>query len=114
MDMKITTEDQNSGTIVHISGKIDALTSDELEGTLKRLCDQGTEKLVVDLENVQYISSAGLRVLIVISKMMSGKGFFCICSANESVLKIIKMAGFDAFMNIFDNIETAKANLDKS
>jgi len=114
MGIDIIVEKIEPGTIVHVSGKIDATTSDELEDTLLDVIGQGEINIILDLEETAYISSAGLRVLVVIAKQMYDSGHFCLCNASDNVLSIIKMAGFYVFMNIYDDIETAKDNIAES
>jgi anti-anti-sigma factor len=111
MNITITIEKQSENSIVHVSGKIDATTSDELENALVELLEQEENKIILDLEGTNYISSAGLRVLIVIAKQMYDSGHFCLCNASDNVSEIIKMSGFDVFMNIYDDLSTAKEKI---
>ena len=111
MDITINIDNEDSFSIVHVTGKVDATTSDSFEIELMKLLDQGETQIIFDLENTRYISSAGLRVLIVVAKKLYGTGYFCLCNANNNVQEVIKMSGLDAFMHIHDDIETAKKNL---
>ncbi|MCK5099018.1 MAG: STAS domain-containing protein [Desulfobacteraceae bacterium] len=111
MNITITVEKEADCSIVHVSGKIDATTSDELEDTLIELLDQGKKNIILDLEDTNYISSAGLRVLVVITKQMYDSGNFCLCNASDNVHEIIEMAGFNLFMNIYDDLSTAKEKI---
>ncbi len=111
MDIAIQTDKEDNFSIVHVSGKIDATTSGKLETTLSGMIDQGEANIILDLENTNYISSAGLRILVVITKKVHGSGNLCICNANKNVYEIIEMAGFHAFMTICDSIEAAKQKI---
>ena len=108
MDITITVEKEDNCSVVMVSGKIDASTSDELEDTLIDLMDQGEQNIILDLQGTTYISSAGLRVLVVATKQVYDTGHFCLCNASSNVLEIIEMAGFNVFMNIYEDLSTAK------
>lgn len=107
MDIDIQIEKEDNFSMVVVSGRIDAASSDELEDALVGLLDDGENNIILDLENTNYISSAGLRVLVVITKQLYDSGFFCLCNASDNVSEIIEMAGFNAFMNICDDRQSA-------
>lgn len=111
MGIGINTEKETGYVIVHVSGKIDATTSDELEDTLLDLLDDGETRIIMDLEGAEYISSAGLRVLVAITKQVYDTGHFCLCNVTDNVYEIIDMAGFHVFMNIYDDLSTAIENI---
>ena len=108
MDIDITISKEELCSIVHVAGKIDAITSGELEDKLLGIIENGEKKIILDLADTEYISSAGLRVLIVVTKYLYDSGYFCICNASNNVREIIEMAGFNAFMTLYDDLETAK------
>lgn len=111
MDIQIDTEKHDQYTVVHVSGKIDAATSDDLEDTFMDLIGEGEVRIILELENTSYISSAGLRVLVVVTKTLYDSGQFCLCNTNDNVREIIEMAGFTSFMTIYDDLETACKNV---
>ena len=111
MDISIEIEIQDNFSIVSVSGRIDAATSDNLEDTLVDLIDQGQRNIILDIENTTYISSAGLRILVVITKQLYDSGHFCLCNANDHVNEIIEMAGFNMFMNICQDLDSAKESI---
>lgn len=111
MGLTITIEKETGFSIAHASGKIDATTSDDLEDALVDLLEQGEDNIILDMEDISYISSAGLRVLVVVTKQVYDSGHFCLCNANDNVLEIIEMAGFNVFMNIYDDLSTAKEKI---
>lgn len=111
MNIAINVEKESNYSIVHVTGKIDATTSDELEDVLVDLLENGEQNIILDLENTKYISSAGLRVLVAITKQVYDTGHFCLCNANDNVQEIIDMAGFNVFMNIYDNLSTAREKI---
>ena len=111
MDIEITIDRNSTFTIVHVSGRIDASTSDNLEDTFMELLDKDETRIILDLQNTSYISSAGLRVLVVVSKQMHETGQFCLCSLNDNVREIIEMSGFNTFIDIYDDSETAQRTM---
>ena len=80
-----------------IGGRLDTNTSPELSETLKGL-DDSCEALVLDLANLEYISSAGLRVLVSAHKQM--KGNLTIRNVSAEVMQVLHMAGFDRRLHI--------------
>ncbi|MCM2286451.1 MAG: STAS domain-containing protein [Desulfobacula sp.] len=111
MNIAITVEKAADYSIVNVSGKIDASTSDALEDVLVDLLGQGEKNIILSLKDTVYISSAGLRVLVVIAKQVYDSGHFCLCNASDNVLEIIEMAGFNVFMNIYEDLSTAKEKI---
>ncbi len=113
MDINITVDKEELCSVVHVAGKIDAMTSEDLEDKLLGMIESGEKKIILDLQDTNYISSAGLRVLIVVTKYLYDSGYFCICNASDNVSEIIEMAGFNAFMTLYDDLETARNEIDK-
>lgn len=81
-----------------LKGRLDAATSPELERTLKTLPGNPTE-LVMLFEEVDYISSAGLRVLLMAQKLFPGKAF-TIRKVQPAVMEVFQATGFTSFLNI--------------
>ncbi len=111
MNNTIRIEDEPGFSIVRVAGKIDATTSDKLEDSLIDLLNKGQKNIILDLKDANYISSAGLRVLVAITKQLYDSGHFCLCNANDNVQEIIDMAGFRVFMNIYEDLSTAKQEI---
>jgi anti-anti-sigma factor len=103
--MEITTRTQDGITIIDISGKLDASNSKVAEKTILDAEGEGS-KIILNMENLEYISSAGLRVLLLSAKKArSGHGKFCIVSLSESVQDVFEISGFSAIFEIADNVE---------
>ena len=90
-----------NGTILEVAlaGRLDTMTAPELEKELNAQLD-GAEKLVFDFSNVEYISSAGLRVLLSAHKKMSAKGGMTIKNINEIVSEVFEVTGLTDILNI--------------
>lgn len=106
--MDIQIEDRRTHAVVAVAGKIDAVTCTELEESLNQLTDAGQNRLLINFKEVSYISSAGLRVLLSTTKKVFGKGSLSLCLLSKDVENIITMAGFEQFMTIYDDMETAE------
>jgi anti-sigma B factor antagonist len=95
--MNITTTVDGSTTTIALEGWLDTNTSPELGAALQDL-DDGCESLVLDLANLEYISSAGLRLLVSAHKQM--KGNLTIRNVSAEVMQVLHMAGFDRRLHI--------------
>ncbi len=85
--------DQNGTSLkIALEGRLDTMTAPELEKELKKGLD-GIDDLEVDLEKLEYISSAGLRVLLFAQKLMQGKGRLKITHVNAIVQEVFEVTG---------------------
>lgn len=91
--MTVTLKKEGTELISAVEGRLDTLTSPQLE---EKLSDElsGITKLVFDLKDLVYISSAGLRVLVAFSKKMAGHGEMVIRNANNDIMDIFEVTGF--------------------
>lgn len=93
--MKIQEEQTQGVTVVAPVGRVDSTTSDALDRHLVKLSAAGTRAVVIDFEGVEYISSAGLRVMLSLAKRMREKrGVLALCSMNDGVRQVFELAGF--------------------
>ena len=97
--MKIVKTQNASALTIALEGRLDTTTAPELEAELKSSLDDVTE-LILDFENLDYISSAGLRVLLSAQKVMMKKGEMKVIHANETVMEIFEVTGFSDILNI--------------
>lgn len=84
---------------VILDGRLDTTTSPALEAELKQSIN-GITELVFDFTNLEYISSAGLRVLLSAQKVMNKQGDMIIKNANENVKEVFEVTGFVDILNI--------------
>jgi anti-anti-sigma factor len=93
--MTITAERIDGIDVVVPVGRIDSTTSDALDSHLQRLVSAGTPRVVIDFAGVEYISSAGLRVLLSLAKRTrETKGGLALAALNGSVRLVFELAGF--------------------
>ena len=91
--MNINIEKENGITILTIEGRLDTTTAPELEKTINNE-GESLENLVLDFKGVDYISSAGLRVLLTAQKKMNAQGSMELRNVSEAVMDIFEMTGF--------------------
>lgn len=84
---------------VALTGRLDTTTSPQLETELRNSLD-GVDSLTLDLKDLEYISSAGLRVLLSAQKVMNRQGRMVIRNVNEIVLEVFSVTGFTDILTI--------------
>ena len=97
--MKIEKKLNEKALVIELEGRLDTTTAPQLEAELKNSLD-GVTELVFDLGALEYISSAGLRVLLSAYKTMRGQGSMKITNANELVKEVFEVTGFSDFLPI--------------
>ena len=90
---------ENSAVSFVLEGRLDTVTAPELEQSIKESID-GITDLVMDFEKLEYISSAGLRVLLSAQKIMNRRGTMKIVHVNETVMEIFEVTGFTDILTI--------------
>ncbi len=99
--MEIAVSDAGEIKVVRIEGKLDTQSSPHAQAQLTQLIDQGATKLVVNFEKLDYISSAGLRILLAVAKRLKGdSGELRICSLNEVVQEVFDISGFTTILTV--------------
>lgn len=84
---------------VALAGRLDTVTAPELEKELK-VCLEGVTMLSFDMAELEYISSAGLRVLLSVQKLMSRQGKIKVFHVNETIMEFFEVTGFSDFLTI--------------
>ena len=94
------TKKQNGTTLeIALEGRLDTMTAPELEAELNQSLS-AADSLVLDFSKLDYISSAGLRVLLSAHKIMSGKGGMKVTHVNEIVQEVFDVTGFADILTI--------------
>jgi len=88
-----------SALTLAIEGRLETITAPELEAVVKNELD-GVSELTFDFANLDYISSAGLRVLLAAQKKMAAQGSMKVINPNEIVNEIFSVTGFDDILTI--------------
>ena len=97
--MNITTQKNNGSLTVSIEGRLDTATSPELDAELKAQFPEITE-LIIDMEKLEYLSSAGLGVLLSAQKIMNKQGSMTVKNVNETIMEIFEITGFSDILTI--------------
>lgn len=112
--MQVTEEDRGDLTILRVEGRIDSTSSPILDKKVNALIDEGHHRLLLNLENVEYVSSAGMRLFLsATKKLKSLGGAFIVCAPTEDVMDVIKMAGFHHILTIVSSEKKALNNNSK-
>ena len=99
MSLKIEKKNEGTKDTEMLSGRLDTTTAPELDVFAeKELAD--TQELVLDFADLEYISSAGLRVILKAQKIMNGKGGMKVINVNESIMDVFEITGFADFLTI--------------
>lgn len=96
--MKIDLKKEEKKLTIILEGKLDTNTSSDLESKLSELDE--IEEVVIDMKKLDYISSAGLRVLLSMQKIMNKQGKMTIINVCENVMDIFEVTGFSNILNI--------------
>ncbi len=98
--------------VVRPRGRLDALEAPMFESTLAQRVDDGDVRFVVDFAAVDYISSAGLRSLLSLSRMTrSREGGVAVCALSGVVREVFEVAGFQAFLPMAETVAEAERAL---
>ena len=84
---------------VEVKGRLDTTTAPELEAALENALT-GVEELVMDFSELEYISSAGLRVLLATQKKMQNQGTMTVTGVSDIVMEVFEVTGFCDILNI--------------
>ena len=97
--MNIDRSVEGTTTNLKISGRLDTSTAPELEATINN-CLAGVEDLVMDFEGLEYVSSAGLRVILKTQKIMNKQGSMKIINVNDTIMEVFDITGFADVLTI--------------
>ena len=110
--MEIVAEKKNDISIFKLQGRLDSNTAPEFEEKLFQDIKTGALNVVVDFENLDYISSAGLRVILKATKELKrSEGRFVLCALKDYVKEVFEISGFDSFLPIVADMEAALAKM---
>ncbi|GFI68898.1 putative anti-sigma factor antagonist BtrV [Lachnospiraceae bacterium] len=97
--MKITKTQNGNSLYLALEGRLDTNTAPELEASIKGSVD-GVEELTIDMEALDYLSSAGLRVLLGAQKIMNKQGSMRVTHVNDTIMDIFEVTGFADILTI--------------
>jgi stage II sporulation protein AA (anti-sigma F factor antagonist) len=110
--MEIAEETSGETLVIAARGRVDSVSSGELERRLVGHLDAGVRHVVVDLAGVEYISSAGLRVLLLTAKRLKPPlGVLVLCGLGPGVRAVLELAGFTSLFTVEPDREHALARV---
>ncbi len=106
--MDVTFNQEGNRITGVLAGKLNSNTAPSLEEQLKQYTSPPNAHLVLDFENMDYISSAGLRVVLTVTRAFKPTDWtFATCSLQEHVQEVFEMSGFDNFIDIYPSRDDA-------
>lgn len=108
--MKLEIEKRDDVLILHLAGRLDSSSSPELERQVTEQVENGAHRLVFDLGALDYISSAGLRVILLAGKKLRGvKGKLVLVGLRDMVREVFDMSGFMTLFAVEDTVDAGVA-----
>lgn len=106
--MEITARDYKRVTVVRVTGRVDASTAAQFEAALKEYIAGDHSHLILEMDETDYLSSAGARILISAQKAMRGKGGkVLLAQPSERVREVLQLAGLESIFPVYDDTEAA-------
>lgn len=106
--MLIDIRTENDILIVSVDGRIDTLSAPDFQTRMEELMDREEPRVILDLEKLQYVSSAGLRAMLVVAKKAASSGKrLSLCSLQEMVRKVFDISGFTGMIPVYDCLKDA-------
>ena len=113
--MSVTIAEENISDrvrLISLQGTLDAPNAMAIEDEFKDLLTGDSGHVIVDLSGIDYISSYGLRMLLIGAKALHGtEGGFYLASPNEHVSRVISVAGYDSMFPVYHSVQEAVADL---
>lgn len=112
MALEIGTKEVNDVVVFDLIGNLDTNTAPDAETSINNYLESGTKKMVINLGQTKYVSSAGLRVFLATAKKMTASGGAVkLCSANEVVQEILDISGFSSILDVKGSEEEALSEI---
>lgn len=106
--MQLDFENRSGAVVIFARGRIDAVNAQEFEKQCFGIIESGSSRLIIDMSKLEYISSAGLRSILSIAKVLrKNSGDIKFCCLQGMVCEVFAISGFSAMFSIFETIEEA-------
>ena len=103
--MEINVEEKNGTLISHVAGRVDSANAREFDQALNSAIGDH-KNVLLDLGDLSYISSSGLRILLLLAKSLRARGAkFALCSLSGPIREVFEISGFDQIITIFDSAD---------
>ena len=109
--MELTEEKTDEWVVICVSGRLDTTNYNVLEKRMMELIDLGNDHILMECSKMDYISSSGLRILLMgLKKISQTKGQFLLCGLQENIREIFEISGFTSIFKIFSDQSEALKN----
>ena len=109
--MNITVREENDTAIVEIDGKLDTSTSPDAQENFATMISEGKTKILLNFTKLDYISSSGLRVVLMLAKELDKTGgTLRLCNLNKVVQEVFDISGFSSILKVFSSESEALAS----
>ena len=106
--MEISVKDAGDVKVLLFQGNLDTNTTPDAETQVNQVLDDGGQKLLINFEQLDYISSTGLRLLLATAKRLKGsQGAMRVCSLNEMAQEVFDISGFSSILSVFKTEDEA-------
>ena len=106
--MNLTSEVKQDHLVITVEGRLDTTQSDSFEKQVGETLQDDHKNVVLDCKGLNYISSSGLRVFLILQKKMAAEGgALKICNLQPSIKEIFDMSGFSMIFSIYDDLDAA-------
>ena len=110
--MEVEKKQDQEAAVVSVKGRMDAVSSPEFAKEMAVLIAEGNNVLILDLVALDYISSAGLRSILTITKKLKEKGGkLLIARLTGMVKEVFEISGFHSIIPIFESVESARSQI---
>ncbi len=110
--MQITTSIENDVHVIRVEGSMDAITVNEFDAEWKKVLEEGAKKIVVEMSGLEYISSAGLRGILMLAKTTKMKGVrLAFAGMRDMVSDMFRLSGFLTILSVHPDVQAAVASL---
>jgi anti-sigma B factor antagonist len=112
MGLEVNANEVNDIVIVKLVGNLDTNTAPDAETEINKWLENGALKMIINLEQTNYVSSAGLRIFLATAKKITASGgVLKLCGANDVVQEILDISGFSTILDVKKTEEEALAAL---
>jgi anti-sigma B factor antagonist len=111
LSMEIIKESEGGIVILALNGRLDTLNHSILENEIASLIEKKQKDIILDCQDLDYVSSSGLRILLkALNQVKTLHGRFSICNLQPQIIKVFKISGFDHLFELFPGRNEAIAS----
>lgn len=111
--MQISHHSASGATILSLLGRLDELATTEVEQAFTDILNNESQGLIVDMEGVEYVSSSGLRVLLMLMKAMKNQQrVLKLCNLSPFVAEVFEVSNFSVMFDVHDSLESARREIE--